>query len=74
MDPSQIIASLNALSFGDLESIDLRLAEAESACASLGAEDVLGRLRGAREALRSADPRAFRRHVEAAVSKLGHLR
>lgn len=74
MDPSQIIASLNALSFGDLDSIDLRLSEAEDACVSLGADDVLDRLRGAREALRSADTRAFRKHVEAAVSKLGHLR
>ena len=74
MDPAHIIASLNALYFGDLESIDARLAEAESACALLGADDVLDRLRGARTALRAADTRAFRKHVEAAVSKLGHLK
>ena len=74
MDPAQIIASLNALYFGDLESIDARLAEAESACALLRADDVLDRLRGARTALRAADTRAFRKHVEAAVSKLGHLK
>ncbi len=74
MEPAQIIASLNALHFGDLDSIDARLAEAESACASLQADDIVERIRGAREALRGADTRAFRKHVEAAVSKLGHLK
>lgn len=78
MDPSQIIASLNSMSLGDLDAIEARLAEAESACLELdsdgGVPEIVDRLARARQAIGAADVREFRRNVEAAVSKLGHLR
>lgn len=74
MDVSSILASLKNLERADLSSIDARLAEAESACRGLGAADVAERIAGARQAIRTADTRTFRKHVEAAVSKLGHLK
>jgi len=74
MTPAQILASLKALHLGDLDTIDARLAEAEEACRGLPAPEIAERVRGARDAIRAADTRGFRKHVEAAVSKLGHLK
>lgn len=74
MDVASILASLKNLHLGDLAAIDARLLEAEDACRDLGADEIVERIAGAREALRSADTRSFRKHVEAAVSKLGHMK
>ena len=74
MTPSQIIASLNSLHVGDLDSIRERLTEAEEACRALDSDDIVERIRGALDAITRADTKGFRRHVEAAVSKLGHLK
>ena len=74
MNPSQLIALLNALHFGDLDSITRKLKQAEAACRELGNDEIVERIVLAREAIAAADAKSFRKHTEAAVSKLGHLR
>jgi hypothetical protein len=56
--PSQLIALLHSLSFGDLDAIRAKLDEAAAACEELGGGDL----------------KTFRKRVETAVSRLGHLR
>lgn len=72
--PGQIIALLNALSLGDLEAIRARLEEAKTACAGLGHEEVAATIGEAGDALRAGDLKTYRKRVETAVARLGHLR
>ena len=72
--PSQLIALLNSLSLGDLDAIRAKLDEATSACGALGREELAGVLAEARAALCSGDLKTYRKRVETAVAKLGHLR
>lgn len=74
MNSTQIITFLNALAVGEVESIAKKLGEAEAACKELGQDDLASRLVEARDALRKADVQAYRKHVEAVVSKLGHVK
>ena len=74
MSPSQLIALLNSLATGDLESLKSRLDEAAAACAALGQDELVATLGEARASLLVGDLRTFRRRVEKVVSKLGHLR
>lgn len=74
MNPSQLIAALNSMSVGDLESIRAKLAEAGEACRRLGQVELADRLDLAREALATADLRTYRKQVETVISRLGHLR
>lgn len=74
MNPSQLIALLNSLAFGDLDALRARLDEAARACAELGRDDLAEALGDARGSLLSGDLKTFRRRVEMVVSKLGHLR
>jgi hypothetical protein len=74
MNSTQIITFLNSLTVGEVESIAAKLDEAMTACRELGQEDLAERLGQAREALRKADVKAYRKHVEAVVSKLGHVK
>jgi hypothetical protein len=72
--PSQIIALLNSLSLGDLDAIRAKLEEASSACDALGREELAAVLAEARAALSSGDLKTYRKRVETAVARLGHLR
>ena len=74
MDESNLIAQLNSLSMGELDSLQGKLEEAERGCRELGHQDLGDRLQEARQALRQCDTRTFRKQVETVVSRLGHLR
>jgi len=72
--PTQVIALLNALSLGDLDAIRAKLAEARGACEQLGHDDVASLVAEAHGALSGGDLKTYRKKVETAVAKLGHLR
>lgn len=72
--PGQLIAFLNALSFGDLDSIAAKLDEARGACVELGQPELASKLGDASAALRTGDVKTYRRSIETVVSRLGHLR
>ena len=72
--PSQVIAALNALTHGDLDAIRARLAEACEVCEKLGHAEVASIVAEANGALVGGDLRTYRKKVETAVAKLGHLR
>jgi hypothetical protein len=73
-NPSQIIALLHSLNFGDLDAIRAKLDEATTACDALGRDELTGILAEARTALTSGDLKTFRKRIETTVSRLGHLR
>jgi uncharacterized protein (DUF1697 family) len=73
-NPTQVIALLNALSLGDLDAIRAKLAEARGACEQLGHDDVASLVAEAHGALSGGDLKTYRKKVETAVAKLGHLR
>ena len=72
--PSQVIALLNALSYGDLEAIRAKLHEARGACLQLGYEEVASVVAEAQGALTGGDLKTYRKKVETALARLGHLR
>lgn len=72
--PSQVIALLNSLSVGDLDAIRAKLDEASAACASLGHDEVTSVLREAHDALAAGNLKQYRKRVETALARLGHLR
>ena len=72
--PSQVIALLNALTLGDLDAIRARLSEAHGACEQLGHAEVAALVAEANAALSGGDLRTYRKKVETAVARLGHLR
>ena len=74
MDESNLIALLNSLSVGELESLQAKLQEAEQGCRELGHRELGDRLGEAGLALLKGDTRTFRKQVETVVSRLGHLR
>ncbi|HZN55865.1 MAG TPA: hypothetical protein VFB67_11155 [Candidatus Polarisedimenticolaceae bacterium] len=72
--PSQVIAMLNALTHGDVEAIRTKLEEARGVCEALGHGEVASVVAEAKGALVLGDLKTYRRKVETAVAKLGHLR
>ncbi len=74
MNAEQLIAFLNALTFGDLGALGSKLEQARSACAALGQGEIAGVVEEARAALLSGDLRTYRRKIETAVSRLGHVK
>jgi hypothetical protein len=74
MTPTQVIALLNSLNVGDLDALRSKLDEARAQCATLGHEEVALVVAEARQALVSGDLRTYRKRVETAVARLGHLR
>jgi hypothetical protein len=72
--PSRVIALLNALTHGDLEAITSKLSEARGACEQLGHDEVASIVGEAHGALAGGDLKTYRKKVETAVAKLGHLR
>lgn len=72
--PSQLIALLNALNFGDLDAIRSRLDEARAALAGLGHDEVAAIVGEAEAALNGGDLKTYKKRVATAISRLGHLR
>ena len=73
MDAKQLIAFLNAIHVGQLDSIEAKLGEATAACERLGAHDLVESLADAKEALDGLDMKRYRKRVQHVVSRLGHL-
>lgn len=74
MDPSQLIAHLNAMNVGEMDGILTRLDQARAACVDLDQEELAQKLMEAEEALGRADLKTYRKRVETVIAKLGHLR
>lgn len=74
MPPAQLIAFLNALSYGDLDSISAKIEQARASCVDLAQEDLAARLAEAGSALRTGDVKTYRRNLETVVSRLGHIK
>ena len=74
MNPSQLIAFVNAMSLGDLDALRAKLTPAREACLQLEQPELAAHLDEAASALRSGDARTYRRKLETVVSRLGHLR
>jgi hypothetical protein len=74
MNPTQIIASLNALQLGDMDVIRAKLEQARRACLALEQAELAERLSEADRALSRADVKTYRKRVESVISQLGHLR
>lgn len=70
----QLIAFLNALGRGDLDSITAKLEEARIRCLELEQSELAAKLVAASGALRAGDARTYRRNLETVVSRLGHLK
>ena len=74
MTPDRILAILHSLGRGDLETVRARLAEARQGCLDLGRPELAALLEEAAAALQGGDIRTWRRRVETAIARLGHLR
>lgn len=74
MTPSQLIALLNTMTCGDLDSLSSKLHEARKVCLGMGEEGLAAMVLEAREALVAGDLKTYRKRVETVVSRLGHLR
>ena len=74
LDPSRIIAELNALHLGEMDGIQAKLASARRACLALEQRELAEQLGEASTALGKADIKTYRRRVETVISQLGHLK
>jgi len=72
--PAQIIATLNSLRRGEMDTIRRRLDEARLACVDLEQLQLAERLEEARNALGRADVKTYRKQVETVIAQLGHLK
>jgi len=73
-DPSKIIATLNSLHLGEMDSIRSKLEQAREDCVAIEQEALAARLVEAASALGRADVKTYRKRVESVISQLGHLR
>jgi hypothetical protein len=69
-----ILATLNAIDVGTLDSIRDKLREVEAALRSLGEEELAGRTADAMAALGRGDVAEFKRIRATLQAKTGHLR
>ena len=74
MTPNKLLALLNSLSVGELDSIAGKIEQAKAGCLEIGESDLATRLDEALEALDGLDMTTYRKRIETVVSKLGHLR
>jgi hypothetical protein len=74
MDYSKLIAALNALDVGEISGLRAKLAEARQACVDLDQDGLAEILTEAEEALSRADLSTYRKRVETAIARMGHLR
>ncbi|HUC43414.1 MAG TPA: hypothetical protein VMR65_05215 [Candidatus Sulfotelmatobacter sp.] len=72
--PARLIALLNALTVGDLDGLRVKLDEARDGCESLGQAELASLVAEAQNALRTGDLKTYRKRVETAVARLGHLK
>lgn len=73
-DPSKIIANLNSLHLGEMDSIRGKLQQAREDCVAIEQAALAERLVEAAAALSRADVKTYRKRVESVISQLGHLR
>ena len=69
-----LIASLNAIQIGELESVESQLAEVQAALERDDLVELVTKLDECLTALSRGDVKNFRRIKESIVSRLGHLR
>ena len=74
MNTTQLIALLNAIEFGQMESIRAKLEEAKEACVEIDQKELADKLSEATEALARADMKTYRRRIETVIARLGHLK
>lgn len=74
MTPSQLIAYLNAIAVGELDSIRVKIAEARRACVELEQDELVRSLDEATSALDRADLPLYRKRLQSVVARLGHMR
>jgi len=74
VNPQQLIALLNSLTFGDLAALSAKLDQARAACAALGHAGIAEVVGEARAALTAGDLKTYRRKLETAVARLGHVK
>jgi hypothetical protein len=72
--PTQLIALLNSLTFGDLDALRGKIEEAREGCVALAHAEIAALLAEAGSALATGDVKTYRKRVESAVARLGHLR
>jgi len=74
MNVRALIHALNNLTFGELTALEKRVRELRDEVDGLGLSEVGGILDEALSHLSRSDIKAFRKKVQHAVSRLGHLR
>lgn len=71
--PREIIALLNALSLGELTSVERELSRAREALLDLGQAELGERVEEARRELQAGRLKEFRRAVATVTARLGHV-
>jgi len=74
MSGARLIAYLNAIRIGDLDSIRTKLDEARRACMDLEQADLADKLTEASSALGRLDMKTYRKRLETVIARLGHLK
>jgi len=74
MNAAQLIAFLNAIEIGELESIRSKLEAARGACVELEQQELAQKLTEAVSALTQADMTTYRKRLKTVVAQLGHLK
>jgi len=74
MDIKGLIDVLNNLTVGELATLRSRLAEVREEVAARGLDEIVAILDEARARLDALDVKGFRKKVQHAVSRLGHVR
>jgi hypothetical protein len=74
MDKKALIDTLNNLTTGELSRLNSRLEELRAETERQGLDEVPRILGEARRLLHAGDIKGFRKKVQHAVSRLGHLR
>ena len=74
MNKKALIDTLNSLTVGQFSTIQSRLDEVRAATREAGLDEIATILDEARSALDEFDLKSFRKRVQHAVSRLGHVR
>lgn len=69
-----VIETLNTLTTGELTQLHVRVAEARDRIQELGHADIAALLDEALGLLKAFDVKGFRKKVQHAVSRLGHIK
>ena len=74
MNAGQLVAYLNSIRFGEIESVRAKLDRAREACCELNLAELVDSIDDASRALKQDDLKTFRKRVESVVARLGHLK